>query len=130
MLRKLMLLAAMAAMMLALFAPAAMANTFFVFDNDNDNDDNDGVTVNLGDEEDESDDVRIVSRNSQLGVNDCETDIEQTNNADQFAFNTANGDDNRQGIAQSGVEADSEQFCGNIVRSVDDDDHRVILVRH
>ncbi len=109
MLRKLMVMMAMAAMMLALFAPAAMANTFFVFD-----DDNDGLVVNLGDEDEESDDVRIVSRNSQLGMSDCQTDTTQTNNGDQFAFNTANGDDNRQGIAQSGVSSDSDAFCGNV----------------
>ncbi len=96
MLKKMMVLAAMLAMALLVAAPALAA-----------------PVVNLGDETDESDDVRIVSRNSQLAANDCQTNLEQDNNADQFAFNDANGDDNRQGIAQSGVSSDSEQFCGN-----------------
>ncbi len=97
MLRKMMILVAMLAMALLVAAPALAA-----------------PVVNLGDETDESDDIRIVSRNSQLAANDCEADLEQDNNADQFAFNTANGDDNRQGIAQSGVESDSDAFCGNV----------------
>ncbi len=117
MLRKLMLLAAMAAMMLTLFAPAAMAHTtWFAHDHDGDND---GVTVNLGDEEDVSDDIDVDARNSQLAVNDCQTTVDQNNTGDQRAFNYANGDDNRQGIAQSGVSADTHQGCGN-----------ALLVRH
>ncbi len=97
MLKKMMVLAAMLAMALLVAAPALAA-----------------PVVNLGDEDTESDDVRIVLKGSQGGVNDCEADLEQDNNGDQFAFNDANGDDNRQGIAQSGVESDSDAFCGNV----------------
>ncbi len=76
--------------------------------------------VNLGDETDETDDVAVDAEDSQLGINDCEAVLDQYNAGFQYGVNQADGDDNRQGAAQSGVEADTAQYCANLLAQVED----------
>ncbi len=101
--KKLMLLVAMVAMALFVASPALAQ-----------------PVVNLGDETDETDDVAVDAEDSQLGINDCEAVLDQYNAGFQYGVNQADGDDNRAGVAQSGVEADTAQYCANLLAQVED----------